>query len=70
FHKNIAAYLKNSDAVSKIEEEINNRTTDLKEILKQKIDYNMLAESLRKGFESYFNFAINFVATDNLVLNT
>ncbi len=71
FHKNIAAYLKNSGtSVPKIEEEINNRTTDLKEILKQKIDYNTLAESLRKGFESYFNFAINFVAEDNLVLNT
>lgn len=70
FHKNIVAYFKNSGTISKIEEEINKRTTDLKEILIQEIDYNTLAESIWKGFESYFNFAINFVSNDNLVLNT
>jgi len=69
FHKNIINYLKISDNIAAIKEEINNKTTDLKEILNQEIDYDKLAGSLREGFESYFHSGSNYLKEDNYILN-
>jgi len=55
FHKNIIRYLNIEHNTEGIEEEINYKTTDLREILNKEIDYSGLIESLKAGFESYFH---------------
>ncbi|HVO75129.1 MAG TPA: hypothetical protein VMT35_13960, partial [Ignavibacteriaceae bacterium] len=70
FHKNIISYLKISGGrILEIQEEIKNKTTDLKEILNREIDYIKLQDSLLKGFESYFNSGISFITEDILIMN-
>jgi len=56
FHKNIVDYL-NLSPVKKaeIKEDISNKTTDLKNILNEEINFDRLSFSLLKGFEIYFN---------------
>jgi lipoate-protein ligase A len=56
FHKRIIDYL--TLPVEKIEEikfEIEQTTTELQAILNEKIDYQVLAGSIKKGFENHFN---------------
>ena len=59
FHKRIIDYLNlPCDKLEEIKNEIEQTTTELEAILNEKIDYQILAESIKKGFENHFN--INF----------
>ncbi len=56
FHKKLVDYLVlNETKVEEIKSEIDNTTVDLHSIINEDIDYNLLSESLVKGFEYYFN---------------
>ena len=57
FHKNIVDYLfLNNEEVEQMRKEINNITTDLHSILNSEINYDLLTEAIRTGFEDHFNF--------------
>lgn len=60
FHLNITDYL-NLDEQRKeeIRNEISGTTIDLKSILNQQIDYELLAECIIKGFKKHFNSDVN-----------
>jgi lipoate-protein ligase A len=70
FHKNLIKYLNISENTSVIKEEIDAKTTDLSEILDHEVDYAKLAESLLKGFESYFQSMHGHLKEDSYILNT
>ncbi len=54
-HKNLIKYLDLSkEEISVIFSRINNVTIDLKTILNENIDYFILEESIKKGFERYY----------------
>ena len=55
YHKKIIDYLNvDNKSLRTIKDEIDNTTISLSEILNMKIDYNKLADSIKKGFESHF----------------
>ena len=55
FHTNITKYLKIPDKEKRIiEAELNEKTIDLSVVLKGKVDYETLSESLILGFQEYF----------------
>lgn len=54
YHKNIVRYLNFENDSAGMEEEINLKTTDLQEILNREVDYSALSDSLKDGFESFF----------------
>ena len=56
FHKRIVDYLDlPSENVEEIKNEINQTTTELETILGEKINYDQLAQAIKKGFENHFN---------------
>jgi len=67
FHKNIVDYLfLNDEEVGQMKEEIINTTTDLRSILGSDIDYDLLGEAIKTGFEEHFNIKFeNSVAIEN-----
>ena len=58
YHKNIVDYLAlNKNYLDDIRIEMNNTTTDLKEILNYKIEIEKLKSAIKKGFEEHFGFS-------------
>ena len=58
YHKKIVEYLNLQDiTLDEISNEMNNTTTDLKEILKYKIGIEKLKSSIKTGFEDHFGFS-------------
>jgi len=58
YHKNIVEYLNlQKISLDEICEEMNNTTTDLKEILNFKIDIEKLKSAVKTGFEQHFGFS-------------
>jgi len=56
FHKKIIDYLAlSSEKVEEIKIEIEQTTTELETILGEKINYDQLSQSIKKGFENHFN---------------
>jgi len=59
FHKKIVDYLAvNEENYNKILESLNH-TADLYAITGKNVDYDLLAQSIAAGFESYFNMTLN-----------
>jgi len=59
YHKNICNYLALPESSrSVLREEMDNSTTDLKEILNNTIDVDKLAEAIRSGFETHFDINV------------
>ena len=60
YHKLIVDFL-NVDEETRglLRREMDRTTTEMSTILKSDIDYNFLADSIRQGFESYFNTAMS-----------
>ena len=57
FHKNIVDFLfLNDEETEQMKKEINNTTTDLRSILNYEINYNLLGEAIKSGFEEHFKF--------------
>ena len=55
FHKNIVDFLfLNDEETEQMREEIENTTTDLRSILNYEIDYDLLGEAIKTGFEEHF----------------
>ncbi len=55
FHKNIVDFLfLNDKETAQMREEIENTTTDLRSILNYEIDYDLLGEAIKTGFEEHF----------------
>ena len=55
FHKNIVDFLfLNDEETVQMREEIENTTTDLRSILNYKINYDLLGEAIKAGFEEHF----------------
>ncbi|RKZ00009.1 MAG: hypothetical protein DRQ13_01245 [Ignavibacteriae bacterium] len=55
FHKNIVDFLfLNDKETVQMREEIENTTTDLRSILNNEIDYDLLGEAIKMGFEEHF----------------
>lgn len=55
YHKKIVSYLNlPSDKLEEIKNEIEHTTTELETILGEKINYERLTKSLKKGFEDHF----------------
>ena len=55
FHKNIVDFLfLNDEETVQMREEIKNTTTDLRSILNYKINYDLLGEAIKTGFEEHF----------------
>lgn len=54
FHKKIAGYLNTSDEDRQLIVNLLNQTADLYSITGNRVDYELLSDSLMKGFESYF----------------
>ena len=64
FHKNIVDFLYlNDEETVQMREEIINTTTDLRSILNYEINYDLLAEAIKAGFEEHFKiqFESSFV---------
>ncbi len=60
FHLNITDYLNiEEQRKEEIRSEISNTTIDLKSILHQEINYELLAECIILGFKKYFNSDVN-----------
>jgi len=58
YHKKIVEYLNLQDtSLDEISNEMDNTTTDLKEILKYKIEIEKLKNSIKTGFEDHFGFS-------------
>ena len=58
YHKKIVEYLNLQDiTLDEISNEMNNTTTDLKEILNFKIDIEKLKIAIKTGFEEHFGFS-------------
>jgi lipoate-protein ligase A len=71
FHKKITNYLNLKDEKKEeIEKEIECNTTELGNILNEKIDYSRLTLSLCKGFEEHYNMAFSnsLSLPNNLIL--
>ena len=55
FHKNIVDFLfLNYEETEQMREEIKNTTTDLRSILNYEINYGLLGEAIKAGFEEHF----------------
>lgn len=53
FHKNLSKYINATEPVKKLlENDINERTTEIETILNSKVDYDVLCDCLKLGFES------------------
>jgi len=60
YHLNIVNYMKISDIEKiKLKNEIDDSTTTLGQILNKNVDYDLLSESILKGFEKYFDFVFD-----------
>ena len=60
YHKKIVDYLQlNKNSLEKIKTELDNMTTDLKEILKDEIEIEKLKSAIKKGFEKNFGFSFH-----------
>ncbi len=60
FHKNIVDYLfLSKEETEKMRTDIHNTTTSLNSILNNKINYDLLTEAIRAGFEDHFNIKFN-----------
>jgi len=58
YHKKIVDYLAlNKNHLDEIRNDMNNTTTDLKEILNYKIEIEKLISAIKKGFEEHFDFS-------------
>lgn len=70
-HKEITEYLNlPEESLMEIRTEMNYNTTDLNEILKEKINIGRLISCIKRGFEIHFNFAFeNSVQKSNLALS-
>jgi len=56
FHKNVVEYLNlDSEKIQEIKEEIDQTTTELETILDEKINYKILVQCIKEGFENHFN---------------
>ena len=56
FHKKVVDYLNLDPAkIQEIKKEIDQTTTELETILDEKIDYSVLGQCIKKGFENHFN---------------
>ena len=61
FHKNIVDFLfLNDEETVQMKEEIKNKTTDLRSILNYEIDYDLLVESIKTGFEEHFKIKFEY----------
>jgi len=59
-HKKIVDYLvSDKKKLDEIKEEMNNTTTDLKEILNKEIEIEKLKSAIKKGFEEHFGFSFS-----------
>ncbi|MCH9028096.1 MAG: lipoate--protein ligase family protein [Bacteroidetes bacterium] len=70
-HKEIIEYLNlPEESLREIRTEMNYNTTNLNEILKEKINIGRLISSIKRGFEIHFNFVFeNSVQKSNLALS-
>ena len=60
YHKKIVDFLNlNNNSLEEIRIEMNNTTTDLKEILNYKIEIEKLKVAVKKGFEEHFGFSFS-----------
>ena len=56
FHKNVVEYLNlDSEKIQEIKEEIDQTTSELETILDEKINYKILVQCIKEGFENHFN---------------
>jgi len=56
FHKKVVDYLNlDSTKIEEIKNEIDQTTTELETILDEKIDYRVIGQCVKKGFENHFN---------------
>ena len=70
YHKKIIDYLNvDNKSLRTIKDEIDNTTISLSEILNMKIDYNKLADSIKKGFESHFETKVEKAEAKNYFHN-
>jgi lipoate-protein ligase A len=68
YHKKIVDYLNlQSEKLEEIKTEIEDSTTELETILKEKINYKRLAESIKSGFEEYFKVSFEDKKVKELV---
>jgi lipoate-protein ligase A len=68
YHKKIVDYLNlPSDKLEEIKIEIEQTTTELETILGEKINYERLAESIKKGFEDHFKIKFDEDKVDELI---
>ena len=69
FHRKLADYLSLSkDEKEKIKDEVKQKTIELETILNKKVDFGRLSESIKSGFELYFNAELiesGFIQTEN-----
>lgn len=68
FHKNIVDFLfLNDEDTEQMREEIKNTTTDLRSILNYEINYDLLGEAIKTGFEEHFKikFESSFAQIQN-----
>jgi lipoate-protein ligase A len=60
YHKKIVDFLAlNNNSLEEIKTEMDNTTTDLKEILNYKIEMKKLKSAIKKGFENHFGFSFS-----------
>jgi lipoate-protein ligase A len=68
FHKNLVDYLQlSAEEKNKIRNEIDSTTIEIDSILNTKTDYEKLADSLKLGFEEYFNISFESKKENELV---
>jgi len=65
-HKNIVEYLAVDEINYKKITALLNQTSDLKAITGQELNYELLAQSISGGFESYFKMKLNHLKADTL----
>lgn len=67
FHKKIVDFLNLSDEEKMIlSQDLNEKTISLSEILKEKLDYDRLKDSLRKGFQKIFDVELVYFEMERI----
>jgi len=71
YHKRITEYLSlHDESLREIKKEMNETTTDLKEILNKPVEFDRLTASIKKGFEDHFKAEfLYFNYEDNLIFS-
>ncbi len=68
YHKKISTYL-NYISQEDAAEIINQKTTDIKSILNEEVDYKKLISSLKKGFEKYYSVVFETADAEQFLIN-